>query len=524
MVVKYGDVEKTTKEFKLVKEKWKNTLSKIEVKTKDESFNYMINGWYLYQTISSRLLARAGFYQVSGAFGYRDQLQDSMNICLVLPEVSRKQILKNAMHQFEEGDVLHWWHDKNRFGLRSRYKDDYLWLVYATLYYLRVTNDTTILTEEVPYVVGDKLTEYEQERGMIFNYSNYSETLLNHLLKSLSLSMSSMGRHNLPLMGGGDWNDGMNKVGIKGSGESVWLGFFLYQIIAEFISFMKDYDSNFDTIKYEEFNEKLKNALNNNAWDGKYYLRAYFDNGEKLGSHENDDCKIDLISQSFSILSDVCPEDKVTSVINSVEENLVDKDLKIIKLLTPAFDKTLNDPGYIKNYPVGIRENGGQYTHSTSWYIMALLKTGNIIKAWNYYQMINPVNRSLNESDVSTYQIEPYVISADIYSNPKYKAHGGWSWYTGSAGWFYRVGVEEILGIKKYGDSLVLDPKVPNSFKDFEIKYKYNDSTYNIKVIISKEEKLIIDGKTQRSKNKIKLSDKKKTYEVSLYIKEAAND
>lgn len=524
MVVKYGDVEKTTKEFKLVKEKWKNTLSKIEVKTKDESFNYMINGWYLYQTISSRLLARAGFYQVSGAFGYRDQLQDSMNICLVLPEVSRKQILKNAMHQFEEGDVLHWWHDKNRFGLRSRYKDDYLWLVYATLYYLRVTNDTTILTEEVPYVVGDKLTEYEQERGMIFNYSNYSETLLNHLLKSLSLSMSSMGRHNLPLMGGGDWNDGMNKVGIKGSGESVWLGFFLYQIIAEFISFMKEYDSNFDTIKYEEFNEKLKNALNNNAWDGKYYLRAYFDNGEKLGSHENDECKIDLISQSFSILSDVCPEDKVTSVINSVEENLVDKDLKIIKLLTPAFDKTLNDPGYIKKYPVGIRENGGQYTHSTSWYIMALLKTGNIIKAWNYYQMINPVNRSLNESDVSTYQIEPYVISADIYSNPKYKAHGGWSWYTGSAGWFYRVGVEEILGIKKYGDSLVLDPKVPNSFKNFEIKYKYNDSTYNIKVNIGKEEKLIIDGKTQRSKNKIKLSDKKKKYEVSLYIKEAAND
>ena len=271
-------------------------------------------------------------------------------------------------------------------------------------------------------------------------------------------------------------------------------------------------------------NEKLKNALNNNAWDGKYYLRAYFDNGEKLGSHENDECKIDLISQSFSILSDVCPEDKVTSVINSVEENLVDKDLKIIKLLTPAFDKTLNDPGYIKKYPVGIRENGGQYTHSTSWYIMALLKTGNIIKAWNYYQMINPVNRSLNESDVSTYQIEPYVISADIYSNPKYKAHGGWSWYTGSAGWFYRVGVEEILGIKKYGDSLVLDPKVPNSFKNFEIKYKYNDSTYNIKVNIGKEEKLIIDGKTQRSKNKIKLSDKKKKYEVSLYIKEAAND
>ena len=518
MVFKYSSVENTTKEFKLVKEKWKNTLSKIEVKTKDESFNYMINGWCLYQTISSRLLARAGFYQVRGAYVYREQLQDSMNVCLVLPDMSREQILKNAMHQFEEGDVLHWWYDENRRGLRSKYKDDHLWLVYATLYYLRVTNDTTILDEKIPYVLGDVLTEHEQDRCMSFNYSDYSDTLLEHLLKSLSLSMSSMGKHNLPLIGEGDFYDVMNKVGIKGLGESVCLGFFLYQIISEFISFMESYDSSFNITKYQEFNIKLKNALNDEAWDGKYYLRAYFDNGEKLGSHENRECKIELNSQSLSILSNVCPNEKISSVINSVEENLIDRNLNIIKLISPALDKTLSDPGNIKVYPIGIRENGGQYTHSTLWYIMALLKTGNVFKAWNYYQMINPISRSFSRNEAKFYQAEPYVISDAIYSNPRYNAHGGWSWYADSASWFYRVGVEEILGIKKYGNNLVLDPKVPKNFGNFEIKYRYNKSQYNINVIIGKEKKLIIDGKIQKNKNKIKPSDKNKSYEVLLYI------
>lgn len=520
LISKYSSVENTNKEFYLVKKKWKDALSKIEVKTKNESFDYMINGWYLYQVISSRILAKAGLYEVGGVSNYRDQLQDSMNICSVFADLSRKQLLKSAMYQFEEGDVLHWWYEKNRFGLRSRHMDDHLWLVYATLHYLRVTDDTTILNEEIPYVVGDTLTEHEQERRITFSFSSYSEPLLDHLLKSLSFSMSSIGCHNLPLIGEGDFCDSMNKIGIKGSGESVWLGFFLYQIISEFISFMKNYDSNFDVNEYQVFNAKLKKALTSEAFDGKYYLRAYFDNGEKLGSHENDECRIDLISQSLSILSGVCPSEKTTSVINSVEENLVDSDLRIIKLFAPAFDKILNDPGYIKNYPVGIKENGGQVTCAAALYIMALLKTGNVFKAWSYYQMINPINRSLNSDEVGVYQIEPYVIADDIYSNPKYKAHGGWSWYTSSASWFYRVGVEEILGIKKYGDSLVLNPKVPKSFKNFEVKYKYNKALYDIKVIIGKEEKLILDGKVLKSKNKIKLSDKNKKYEVSLYIKE----
>ena len=518
LINKYTNTTNSKKELKRVKDHWNNILSTVEVKTKDNSFDYMINGWYLYQTISSRILAKAGFYQVSGAFGYRDQLQDAMNICLIKPDFTRNQILINAAHQFTEGDVLHWWHEKNHFGLRSRYKDDYLWLVYATIHYLEVTEDFDILKEKVPYVVGEKLSDYEHEKGMVFNYSDKKDTLLNHLYKSLELSMSSLGPHKLPLMGGGDWNDGMNRVGIKGKGESVWLGFFLYNIIDDFTRLMKDYDKAFDEEKYTKFNEKLKENLNKKAWDGSYYLRAYFDNGDKLGSHENSECKIDLISQSFSILSGVASKEYQEKVITSVEEQLVDNKNKIIKLLTPAFSKSLNNPGYIMNYPKGIRENGGQYTHSVSWYLMALIKAGYYDRAYRYYQMINPVNRSLKEKDVDKYKVEPYVIAADIYSSEYFPARGGWTWYTGSAGWFYRVGIEEILGIKKRGKNLLLDPKIPIAWDGYKSIYHYFDTDYNIEVIKSTKDKIILDGKELASNN-ISLVNDKRTHTITMYIK-----
>ena len=478
----------------------------------------MVNGWYLYQTLSSRIMAKAGFYQVSGAFGYRDQLQDAMNIVMIQPEVTREQILINASHQFPEGDVLHWWHEKNKFGLRSRYKDDYLWLVYATVYYVNVTGDRSILDEEVPYLLGEKLSDYEHEKGITFNYSNERGTLLEHCIKSLQLSMNSLGYHNIPLMGGGDWNDGMNKVGIKGKGESVWLGFFLYQIINDFVQMMKNVKKKLDIEEYVTFNEKLKKSLNKEAWDGKYYLRAFFDNGDKLGSSENSECKIDLISQSFSILSDVVPADKLEQVIESVENELVDNDNRIVKLLTPPFEKSLNNPGYIMNYPKGIRENGGQYTHSVSWYIMALIKAGYHDKAYDYYQMINPINRSLSLELVNSYKVEPYVIAADIYSAEKFPGRGGWTWYTGSAGWFYRVGITEILGLKKHGNLLSVSPAIPGNWKKYQVKYRYIDTTYEIEIIKGKNETVIVDGKTNNS-NMIELVNDNEIHKVVVHAR-----
>ncbi len=516
LIEKYTNLANVKKELKSVKDYWNKTLRTVEVNTPDKSFDYVVNGWYLYQAIASRIYARAGFYQVSGAFGYRDQLQDNMNLALVKPEFTREQILINAKHQFIEGDVLHWWHEKNHFGLRSKFKDDYLWLVYALCYYIEVTNDYQILDEEIPYITGPKLGEYENEKGIVFSYSDKTDTLLNHCLKSLDLAMSSLGSHKLPLMGGGDWNDGMNKVGVKGKGESVWLGFFLYNCIDMFSKIIKKH-TKISITKYLEFNEKLANNLNKKAWDGNYYLRAFYDNGDKLGSHENSECKIDLISQSFAILSNVAPKDRIQSIITNVQEQLVDENLGIIKLLTPAFERSLNNPGYIMDYHKGIRENGGQYTHAVAWYLMALIKTGYYDRAYRYFQMINPIERSTTKK-ANLYRVEPYVIAADIYSSESFAGRGGWTWYTGSAGWFYRLSVSDILGLKKRGNKLKLDPKIPISWDGFKMIYHYGDTIYNIEVIKGKKESLKLDGKNQIS-NSIDLVDDKQTHEVVLYIK-----
>ena len=518
LLKEYTDITNVKRALRDVKASWKKDLSTITVKSNDTAFDYMINGWYLYQTISARILAKTGFYQVSGAFGYRDQLQDAMNIAMIKPDFTRKQILLNAAHQFEEGDVLHWWHEKNRFGLRSRYKDDYLWLVHATIFYINITGDKSILNAKIPYIIGDSLRDYESERGIIFNYSKKEGTLLEHIEKSLKLSMNSLGRHKIPLMGGGDWNDGLNKVGIKGKGESVWLGFFLHEIINDFLSLAKEFKLDIETDKYESFNEKLKDNLNKKAWDGQWYLRAFYDNGDKLGSKDNNECKIDLISQSFSILSDVVSREQREVVINSVEQYLVDPKAKLIKLLTPPFHKTLNNPGYIMNYPRGVRENGGQYTHSVSWYLIALIKSGYSDRAYNYYQMINPINRSLDEDSVQQYKVEPYVLAADIYSATGREGRGGWTWYTGSAGWFYKVGIMDILGLQKHGDKLVLSPHIPVRWDNFRLSYNYMDTEYNIEIIKGNKEELIFDGKVQKN-NEIDLKNDKETHEITLYLK-----
>ena len=412
-----------------------------------------------------------------------------------------------------EGDVLHWWHEFIRLGLRSRYKDDFLWLVFAVNRYVTVTGDYKILDEPIEFVDGQKLTDKESERGINYVYSNTKKTLYEHCLLSIDKSFSELGENGLPLIGGGDWNDGMNNIGLEGKGTSVWLGFFLYTIVKNFLPIAKKY-KDLDTKEYDSKLKDLKTALNTVAWDGDYYLRAFFDNGDPVGSKDNLECKIDLISQSFAILSDVIDKDKIPSVIGSVEDNLVDNDINIIKLLSPGFEESKNNPGYIMDYPVGIRENGGQYTHAVSWYIMALIKIGERDRAYEYYQMINPINRTLTKKDVQKYKIEPYVIAGDIYSNKDHLGRGGWSWYTGSSGWFYYIGLTEILGLKKEGNTLRFKPSVPLSWKSFEVEYKYMDTLYKIKVNLnSKNEGILVDG-DKINKNYITLKNDKRIHAV----------
>ncbi len=517
VISKYEDKTYLQNKYQETITYWQKRVNKVTVKTTDEAFNFMVNNWYLYQTLASRIMAKAGFYQVGGAFGFRDQLQDAMNICLVEPNLTRDQILLCARHQFKEGDVLHWWHMDNHFGLRSRYKDDYLWLIYATSEYIDITGDSDILKEEVPFVLGDTLSPDEEERGMTFNYSEDTKPLYDHLKIIMDKLFNELGENGLPLMGGGDWNDGMNLVGINGKGTSVWLGFFAYDVVRRFIKIASSFAE--DTKKYEEFNTHLKESLLNNAWDGKYYLRAFFDNGDKLGSSTNDECKVDLISQSWSIITGIATSEQLPSIISAVSDNLVDVENKLIKLLTPPFKNTKNNPGYIKSYAMGIRENGGQYTHSVAWWIMALLELGLNDQAYNYFQMVNPINHTLTKNDVLKYQVEPYVIAADIYSNPEFIGHGGWTWYTGSSGWFYKVAIMKILGLVKNGDKLFIKPHLPKTMNGYEMEYHYQDTTYQIKVVVSDNDAIYLDGNPT---SEISLENDNQTHTIICHIKKDA--
>ena len=462
---------------------WQRKLSVFEIHTPDKSLNYVLNNWYLYQTYASRLYARAGFYQVGGAFGFRDQLQDVMCVSYSAPEYARQQIIRHASHQFPEGDVLHWWHDDMNFGARTTFSDDYLWLIYVTYEYMRITGDYNILNEIVPYIDGDKLNEHENERGISFHTSEQKDSLYLHLKACINKATRQYGIHGLPLMGCGDWNDGMNRVGEKGKGESVWVAFFMIDLLKKMceVAVIQHDESYIDFCK--EHIDKLTAAIQQNAWDGQWFLRAFFDNGDALGSRNNMECQIDLLCQSWSLLTDTATEEQKKSIIRETEIRLVDREHNIIKLLTPPFKHSKNNPGYIMDYVEGIRENGGQYTHASMWYIMALLKEGLVDKAYQYYAMINPINRTTTISDVLKYKVEPYCIAADIYANPLHVGRGGWTWYTGSSGWAYKTGLEYLLGFQKFGDKLRLRPKIPSYWNEFNLKYRYMDTIYLINVI-----------------------------------------
>lgn len=473
-VEKSFDKNFAEKEKQKVVEKWKNVNNVIRVNTPIESMNILLNDWLIYQTISSRLNARSGYYQSSGAFGFRDQLQDTLSIMYVCPEMARERIIKHASHQFLEGDVQHWWHQEKGNGIRSRYSDDLLWLVYATLEYIKITGDNSILEEKVLYLESKVLAENEKERYEIPEKSNISESIYNHLIRAINKSID-LSEKDLPLINGGDWSDGLNNV----YGESVWLGFFLYDILKKFIRL-----PNIEEEKAERYKQviiRLERGLEK-SWDGKWFKRAYYLDGKTIGSNENIECKIDSLPQAWSVISDFPNLEKKKIAMESVDNLLVDRENMIIKLFTPPFNKTLDEPGYIKGYLAGIRENGGQYTHGAIWNIIAncILENGNL--AEEYFRMINPIEHARTNHDSRKYKVEPYVVAADIYSANGVEGRGGWTWYTGAASWLYKAGIEYILGFKKEGDILKIEPCINSNWKQYEIQYKYIDTHYYIKV------------------------------------------
>jgi cyclic beta-1,2-glucan synthetase len=514
-------IEEANQSLNEVKKFWKDKMDIAQVNTPTVSMNLMLNGWLQYQVISCRLWARSGFYQSGGAFGFRDQLQDCLSIAHLWPEVARAQILLHARHQFTQGDVQHWWHEPLGKGIRTRFSDDLLWLPFVTAEYIRITGDSKILEEELTFLEDTALTEYEDEKYGKPNVSKITSSLFDHCVRAVDISLK-FGEHGLPLMGTGDWNDGMNTVGNKGFGESVWLGWFLASILKMFSLLCIKMGDDKKAEEYTEMRATISEALEKNAWDGNWYKRAYFDNGLPLGSVQNNECKIDSIAQTWAVISGVGNPQREVQAMNSLEDYLVMREDGLIKLLTPPFDEGDMEPGYIKGYLPGVRENGGQYTHAAVWVIIAFAKLGDGDKAWELFELINPINHTSNQMQYSRYKVEPYVMAADVYTVHPHIGRGGWSWYTGAAGWMYRAGLEFILGFQKNGDTIIIDPCIPSKWREYSIKYKFHDTMYNIKVTnpqgLNKGVKEIsIDGKMSEG-NRINLVNDRKSHDVEVFM------
>lgn len=507
---------------------WQALLETVRVETPDAALNLLLNHFLLYQTLACRVWGRAALYQAGGAFGFRDQLQDVMALVLAAPEITRAHILRAAAHQFSQGDVLHWWHENGSTstGVRTRISDDALWLVYVTEHYVHATGDVKILEEQVPFVEMPLLEHDQDEIYGNAETSLETESLYEHCIRALDHSLR-FGAHGLPLMGTGDWNDGMNRVGAEGKGESVWLGWFLY---TNLVAFGSECDARGDqehANKYRSGAEKLKHALNENAWDGEWYRRAYFDNGTPLGSHENTECQIDAIAQAWSVISNAAPRERQTQAMRAVDEKLVCEQDKLIRLLAPPFDHMTPNPGYIQGYVPGIRENGGQYTHGALWVVLAQALLGNGDHAYELFEMLNPLNHARTLEDVLKYKVEPYVIAADVYAHPQHRGRGGWTWYTGSAGWMYRIGVEYILGLQRRGDYFVIEPCIPRAWKNFKITYRHKTTRYEIAVenpngVQRGAARAEMDG-TVLSENRISLRDDGETHRVRIVLGDAAS-
>jgi len=479
---KYSRNEVCDKAFETVKEFWHHTLGQITVSTPSPQMNILLNGWLLYQTIACRMWARSGFYQAGGAFGFRDQLQDSMALLHSRPDLTRKQILFHAGHQYEEGDVQHWWHQETECGIRTLFTDDYLWLPYAVGRYVISTGDYTLLEEMAPFIASEPLREGEYERYEATCVSPCIGSILEHCFRAIDKALDRFGEHGLPLIGIGDWNDGMSRIGAQGRGESVWLGWFLYEVLNLFTDICERQNDLARAERFREVQEKLAVALNDSGWDGQWYRRAFTDSGEWLGSIFNEECRIDAIAQAWSVISGAAPLDKARQAMQSFDRELVDHDLALVHLLTPPFENTKPSPGYIQGYPPGIRENGAQYTHGAIWGIIAWCQLENGVKAFELFDLLNPINHTRTAGEVRQYMGEPYVMAADVYTADPHKGCAGWTWYTGAAGWMYQAGIDWILGLRRQGNRLYISPCIPNQWPEYSVTYRYGTTFYQILV------------------------------------------